>query len=96
MFAPPERAPPLARAFLFSRCSSVVERTLGKGEAESSILSSGTIYISHGYSGRKVPGPPKGGATRRAALYWLQMPTTHPHYRFAMFATLWVASFFVF
>ena len=32
------------RRIPFGRCGSVVERTLGKGEVESSILSSGTTF----------------------------------------------------
>ena len=46
-------------------CSSVVERTLGKGEVESSILSSSTISFSHGNSlGSRLRGAAEAAGAR--------------------------------
>ena len=47
------------------RRSSGVERALGKGEAESSILSGGTIFFSLWYLLTKLPRPLAGGRVRR-------------------------------
>jgi hypothetical protein len=65
-------------------CSSLAEHSLGKGEVESSILSSSTIIIvhlqdvsaSHSISDPlSVPLFGRGGIGRRGNVFTLQLPT---------------------
>ena len=51
------------------RGSSVVERTLGKGEAESSILSRGTIFLAQRPSGRAASSLSVGFASHAAGAW---------------------------